>query len=64
MGGVLLVIAINVVLKQVMKALVKFEHPQSKSEYSVSLAKKLFIVQLINTAAILLIVNEIYNIWD
>ena len=57
MGGVLLVIAINVVLKQVMKALVKFEHPQSKSEYSVSLAKKLFIVQLINTAAILLIVN-------
>jgi hypothetical protein len=60
-GGVMLVVVINIVLKMVMKNLVRFEHPQSKSEYSVSLARKLFIVQLINTAAILLIVNGNLN---
>ena len=60
-GSVMLVIVINMVLKAFMKRLVKFERPLSKSGYSVSLSTKLFIVQLINTAVILLIVNGNLN---
>ena len=56
-GGVLLIIVINIILKAVMKILVRFERPHSKSEYAVSLSGKLFIVQLINTGLILLLVN-------
>lgn len=64
-GSVVLVLAINSVLKQCMKRLVKFERPKSKGDYSMGLANKLFIVQLINTALVVLIVNgnlETYNI--
>lgn len=60
-GSVMLVIIINMILKAFMKRLVKFERPLSKSAYSVSLSTKLFIVQLINTAVILLIVNGNLN---
>ena len=56
-GSVLLVLVINSVLKQCMKRLVKFEKPKSKGEYALALANKLFIVQLINTALVVLIVN-------
>jgi hypothetical protein len=56
-GSVILVVVINMVLKMCMKRLVKFEKPMSKGVYSLSLANKLFIVQLINTAIVTLIVN-------
>ena len=56
-GGVLGIIVINIILKAIMKILVRFERPHSKSEYAVSLSGKLFIVQLINTGLILLLVN-------
>ena len=56
-GAVLVVIAINAVLKQVLGKLVLREKHHTLSEQVISVVKKIFLAQFINTAVLLVLIN-------
>lgn len=60
-GAVLVVIAINFILKTVLKTLVLKEKRHTLSEQVISIMKKIFLAQFINTAILLVLINANLN---